>query len=117
MDGHGSDLRTGLPWQMVEIHEPVRLVTVIETEPAVLERLMTAHSGFGQLAKNRWIQLVAWSPSTGEMSVLTDQGFRPYEPETTKLKTFPTSRECYGGHREHLPWARIEAGCRLGAAS
>ena len=24
MDGHASDLRTGLPWQMVEIHEPVR---------------------------------------------------------------------------------------------
>src|SRR6185312_14646927 len=23
MDGHASDLRTGLPWQMVEIHEPV----------------------------------------------------------------------------------------------
>ena len=25
MDGAQSDLRTGLPWQMVEIHEPVRL--------------------------------------------------------------------------------------------
>src|SRR5439155_24283917 len=26
MDGHASDLRTGLPWQMVEVHEPVRLL-------------------------------------------------------------------------------------------
>src|SRR5581483_1742620 len=26
MDGHASDLRTGLPWQMVEIHEPVRIL-------------------------------------------------------------------------------------------
>ena len=31
MDGAASDLRTGLPWQMVEIHEPVRLLFVIET--------------------------------------------------------------------------------------
>ena len=30
MDGHASDLRTGLPWQMVEIHEPVRLLVVVE---------------------------------------------------------------------------------------
>ena len=26
MDGATSDLRTGLPWQMVEIHEPMRLL-------------------------------------------------------------------------------------------
>src|SRR5262249_41137557 len=30
MDGAQSDLRTGLPWQMVEIHEPVRLALVVE---------------------------------------------------------------------------------------
>ena len=33
MDGHASDLRTGLPWQMVEIHEPVRILFVVETTP------------------------------------------------------------------------------------
>ena len=33
MDGAQSDLRTGLPWQMVEIHEPVRLLIVVETTP------------------------------------------------------------------------------------
>ncbi len=33
MDGHMSDLRTGLPWQMVEIHEPMRILFVIETAP------------------------------------------------------------------------------------
>src|SRR5262249_56378864 len=33
MDGAASDLRTGLPWQMVEIHEPVRQLFVIETTP------------------------------------------------------------------------------------
>ncbi len=30
MDGAQSDLRTGLPWQMVEIHEPTRLSIVVE---------------------------------------------------------------------------------------
>jgi uncharacterized protein YbcC (UPF0753/DUF2309 family) len=39
MDGHASDLRTGLPWQMVEIHEPVRLLVVIDQTP---EKIMAA---------------------------------------------------------------------------
>ena len=33
MDGAQSDLRTGLPWQMVEIHEPTRLAIVVEGTP------------------------------------------------------------------------------------
>ena len=40
MDGAASDLRPGLPWQMVEIHEPVRLLFVIETTPAALQRII-----------------------------------------------------------------------------
>jgi uncharacterized protein YbcC (UPF0753/DUF2309 family) len=30
MQGASSDLRTGLPLQMVEIHEPMRLLVVVE---------------------------------------------------------------------------------------
>ena len=40
MDGAASDLRTGLPWQMVEIHEPVRSLFVIETAPAAMVGIM-----------------------------------------------------------------------------
>ncbi|NCX97374.1 MAG: DUF2309 family protein, partial [Planctomycetia bacterium] len=36
MDGHASDLRTGLPLQMVEIHEPIRLLIVIDAAPAAI---------------------------------------------------------------------------------
>ena len=35
MDGAASDLRPGLPWQMVEIHEPMRILFVVETTPEV----------------------------------------------------------------------------------
>ena len=42
MDGHASDLRTGLPWQMVEIHEPVRILFVIETTPERLTKVINA---------------------------------------------------------------------------
>ena len=45
MDGAASDLRTGLPWQMVEIHEPVRSLFVIETTPEAMLRIMERNAG------------------------------------------------------------------------
>ena len=34
MDGEQSDLRIGLPWQMVWVHEPMRLTFIVEAHPA-----------------------------------------------------------------------------------
>ena len=45
MDGAASDLRTGLPWQMVEIHEPVRLLFIIETTPETMLGIMERNAG------------------------------------------------------------------------
>lgn len=46
MNGNSSDLRTGLPLQMVEIYEPVRSLFVIETTVELLEKVIT-----GKLAR------------------------------------------------------------------
>ncbi len=43
MDGAQSDLRTGLPWQMVEIHEPTRLAIVVEGTRDRLRRVVEAN--------------------------------------------------------------------------
>ena len=45
MDGAASDLRTGLPWQMVEIHEPVRSLFLIETTAESMLRIMDRNAG------------------------------------------------------------------------
>jgi uncharacterized protein YbcC (UPF0753/DUF2309 family) len=110
MDGHASDLRTGLPWQMVEIHEPVRLLTVVEAEPETLMQIAEREPTVGRLVAHGWIQLVAWSPSTGELSVFSQGEFRRHRPETDALASAPTSAAYYSGKRGHLPCARIEAG-------
>ena len=62
-DGAASDLRTGLPWQMVEIHEPVRSLFVIETTPTAMLGIIDKNAGIGQMCKNGWIQLVVLDPS------------------------------------------------------
>lgn len=107
MDGHSSDLRTGLPWQMVEIHEPVRLLLVVEARPDVLTRLLEKRPSLAPLVRNEWLRLVAMAPDSSELFLFERGEFRPYEPETSEVATFDTSIDVYRGKRGHLACARL----------
>ncbi len=109
MDGHASDLRTGLPWQMVEIHEPVRLLTIVEATPARLLRIAEEKPVVGALVGNEWIQLIARDPETGAYSRFTGGSFTPHAVEADDLATAPSSDLIYGGARGHLGFAHITA--------
>jgi len=115
MDGHASDLRTGLPWQTVEIHEPVRLLIVID---APQERILAAAERLPvvkQLVMNRWVQLAAWDPDGGGMSVFENGRFVPFTHEASRIAVVDHSVEWYAGHRGNLPPARVLAA--MGVAS
>ncbi len=109
MDGHSSDLRTGLPWQMVEIHEPLRLVCIVEAPvdrlAAVLDRLPDSK----RLVANRWVHLLALDPDSRRISRFGATGFEPCEPSGAALPTAPRSVDWYRGRRDHLAFARIAA--------
>ena len=116
MDGHASDLRTGLPWQMVEIHEPVRLLIVID---APQERILAAAEQLPAVRKlvvNHWVQLVAWDPVDGSLAVFEDGGFRPFVREAEQIPVVKDSSAWYAGHRSHLPPARVLAALSTHAA-
>ncbi len=80
MDGHASDLRTGLPWQMVEIHEPVRVLIVVEATPDRSRRIIAANDDLARLLQNRWIQMAAWNSATAELASFTLRGLRAAPP-------------------------------------
>jgi uncharacterized protein YbcC (UPF0753/DUF2309 family) len=109
MDGHASDLRTGLPWQMVEIHEPVRLLLVVETEPSILDEVLSRDPGTSKLVENRWIQLATLSPLSNEIHLWTGgpRRWSRHEPEERGLPSVTSSREWYEGSLDHLPPARV----------
>ncbi|MEU5697071.1 DUF2309 domain-containing protein [Actinosynnema sp. NPDC020468] len=105
MDGHASDLRTGLPWQMVEIHEPVRLLLVVEAAPERLAAILAAHPNLDRLVSGGWIQLVAWDRDA--MHVYARGAFRPHVPERTAFPVVARSAEVYAGSRDHLGCAHV----------
>ncbi len=98
MDGAASDLRTGLPWQMVEIHEPVRILFIIETTVQAMLQIMDRNEGIGKLCRNRWVRLAVLDPATRQLSVFQLGEFRPYQPQAGSCPRRPR------------PWTGIAAG-------
>jgi uncharacterized protein YbcC (UPF0753/DUF2309 family) len=108
MDGHASDLRTGLPWQMVEIHEPVRILFVIETTPSRLDKVINASASLKRLVENRWIRLATIDPVTGRAQVRRDNVFEEFGESLERLPVALSSYEWYAGKVQHLPMAWIQ---------
>jgi uncharacterized protein len=109
MSGHASDLRTGLPRQMIEIHEPVRLLVIVEATPERLLEIAGRQAEVKELVVQRWVQLVSLHPETGAMQVFTDRGFVPFSPEPVQLLEGATSELLYRGEAGPLGPRRILA--------
>jgi hypothetical protein len=107
MDGHASDLRTGLPWQMVEVHEPVRLTLLVEAPRERLRDVVRQSPELDRLVKNRWIVVAALAPDGGEIDELEAGGFRRHRIETTEFPATLDSAAWYQGRRGFLGFARV----------
>jgi uncharacterized protein YbcC (UPF0753/DUF2309 family) len=109
MDGAASDLRTGLPWQMVEIHEPVRLLIVVENTPQVMRSIMDRNAAISQSVRNDWVRLALLDPNSSQIQFFEDGDFRPYAPVASSLPSVDSSEKWYRGWRDHLEFAEIAA--------
>jgi uncharacterized protein YbcC (UPF0753/DUF2309 family) len=108
MDGAASDLRTGIPWQGVDIHEPIRLLFVIESQPQKLLTIIDANPVLSRICRNHWSHLAILDPDSSAIHQFLDGQFVPYEPHETVLAEVASSAEWYSGRRDHLPFARIK---------
>jgi uncharacterized protein len=118
MDGAQSDLRTGLPWQMVEIHEPTRLALIVEAGRARLLRVVRDHPQIDRLVRNRWLWLASLDPESGTVWELRPEGFVAHAPEHPLARIAGGSAVWYQGKGGFLPPVAIAGGPdrRMGAA-
>ncbi len=107
MDGAASDLRPGLPWQMVEIHEPVRLLFVVETSLDAMQRIIDDNPAIAQLVNGEWVQLAVFDAGKTQVHRYVRGDFIPYQPETDELPAEESSLDWYRGWRDHLGFCSI----------
>jgi hypothetical protein len=102
MDGAQSDLRAGLPWQMVEIHEPARLAIVVEGTADCVWRVVQGNPDIERLVRNRWIWLACLDAGSGALWELRSTGFVPHTLEHALVVVTGESGAWYQGKRGFL---------------
>lgn len=91
MTGSQSDLRIGLARQMVEIHEPIRNLTIIEAPIGRVKNLFDNHPRLKNILYHHWMRLVVIDPETNQWHLFGHNDFAPLTFEKSKMKHFATS--------------------------
>jgi len=108
MEGAMSDLRTGLPRQMVEVHEPMRLQLVIEASTTHLGAIYGRQPAVQQLLDNAWVHLIAMDPDTGALQLFVPGvGFVAWDKPLAPLPMVRSSFEWFKGKTDFVPPALI----------
>jgi uncharacterized protein YbcC (UPF0753/DUF2309 family) len=107
MTGAASDLRPGLSQQMVEIHEPMRILFIVETTPPQLDRIIDTNPGIACLVKGNWVELAVIDPDTSTILRYDGGKYQRYFPESFDLPEVDSSLDWYRGQRGHLGYATI----------
>jgi uncharacterized protein len=81
-----GDLRTGLPWQMIEPHDPVRLLVIVEHFSDIVLKVIQSSEAMYEWYKNEWVHIVALNPETKSFSYFKNNQFVPYHAEAFDLK-------------------------------
>jgi uncharacterized protein YbcC (UPF0753/DUF2309 family) len=108
MEGAMSDLRTGLPKQMVEVHEPMRLQLIVESSTSILGEIYGRQAAIRELLDNAWVHLIAMEPDTGEFRLFVPGvGFVLWDGSLTPLPEVNSSFDWYKGKTDFLAPALV----------
>lgn len=84
-NGVEDDLRPGLPSQMIEIHDPVRMLFIVEHYPEKVLEVIQTNPVIYEWIKNEWILFTVKDPRSDTICHFSEGRFELYEPigETT----------------------------------
>lgn len=85
MNGTEGDLLTGLPTQMTEVHEPVRLTLLVQQTPETALKAAQKNPAVFEWVQNGWVLYFSITPGTYEVHQFRDgqmvrMGFTPAAP-------------------------------------
>ena len=83
-----GDLRPGLPWQMIEVHDPVRLMIIVEHFPEVVLKVIQSVPEMYEWFINEWVHLSVINPETDELFYFKEGQFVSYKPMANQIRFF-----------------------------
>lgn len=107
MTGSSSDLRIGLARQMVEIHEPIRQMIVIQAPLARVEKTFNSHPRLRNILYNHWMRLTVYDPEAKVWYMFKENDFKEYKNDHANVKHFNRSLERFNGDETKEDFAEI----------
>ena len=97
-----GDLRPGLPWQMIEVHDPVRLLVIVEHKPEIVLKAIQSSPEVFEWYKNEWVHIVALHPEEKQFYYFRNGEFERYQPITNakEIGTIHNMEKFIEGARE-----------------
>ena len=97
-----GDLRPGLPWQMIEVHDPVRLLVIVEHKPELVLKAIQSSPEVFEWYKNEWVHIAALHPEEQRFYYFKNGVFEKYDPITgaSEIKTIHNMLEFIEGATE-----------------
>jgi uncharacterized protein len=80
-----GDLRPGLPVQMIEVHDPVRLLIIVEHFPEVVLKTIQSSPDMYEWFVNEWVHVVAVNPETKQFFYFKNGAFAQYDPQARAI--------------------------------
>ena len=102
-NGVEGDLRPGLPSQMIEVHDPIRILFVVEHIPEIVLKTIQRNPATYEWFINEWVQLAVKDPATNVIYHFKEGNFIPYQPLRTKLEEVETVESYIKSYSENIP--------------
>lgn len=108
-NGIDGDLRPGLPSQMIEVHDPVRLLVIVEHFPEIVLQAIQKEAPTYEWFLNEWVRLVAVHPETHQLHLFADGKFEPYQPTVKQVEKAANLAAVFEENPENLPVFELES--------
>jgi uncharacterized protein YbcC (UPF0753/DUF2309 family) len=107
-NGVEGDLQAGLPAQMVEIHEPLRILFVLEQDPEIALIALQRNPAVFEWVKNEWVKCACIHPETREVYEFRTDSFRAWDlSHASRIAHCDDSLKWAERGREDLPFCRV----------
>jgi len=95
-----GDLRPGLPLQMIEVHDPIRLLVIVEHFPEIVLKTIKVLPELYEWFNNEWVHLVSVNPETKQFSYFKDGEFVKYETLVNQVPSISNMHDFLEGAKE-----------------
>ncbi|RIZ69614.1 MAG: DUF2309 domain-containing protein [Methylococcales bacterium] len=103
-NGVEGDLRTGLPQQMIEVHQPARLLIVVEQTHDIMDKTIARLGELKEWLDNEWVRLVACHPESHQQFLYSAKGWEAIElPDDALVPSSEQSASILAGQTKTIP--------------